>query len=258
MFRQEVCRRLRLSAGEPLAKSLGRLPRIVRSRERYPREEGLVAKALHECFGGIPKEFRRVQSSWLGLHGLAVPGERHHRHAELIVHAPQKHAAPLGKTPRRRSSAVVPLAGEEGPVAGPPKGLGPGIAAAELFVDMEERPAGEHHRAAGHADRRIPAAHAIRTAEDRAPRDEGIDRWRPQVGIAKGPNRVGPLVVGEDDEHARRPRPVGTNRPHQQDRHKCDAAEDQLEPSVSAHDQQFLSPGGNMQAQSPPRSFATR
>ena len=29
----------------------------------------------------------------------------------------------------------MPLAGEKGPVAGPPKGLGPGIAAAELFVD---------------------------------------------------------------------------------------------------------------------------
>ena len=148
-----------------------------------------------------------MRSRWFRLHGLAVTGERHDGHAELVVHAPQKYAAPLGKTSRRRCGAVVPLAGEKGPVAGPPKGLGPGIAAAELFVDAEERPAGEHHRAAGHADGPLHAAHAVGTVAQRAPRDEGIDRRRPQVRIAKGLDRVSPLVVGEKHEHTRGPLP---------------------------------------------------
>ena len=58
MLRQEVFRRRRLAADKPLPKPIRRLPRIVRRGERHPRKERLVAEALHEGLGGIPKEFR--------------------------------------------------------------------------------------------------------------------------------------------------------------------------------------------------------
>ena len=199
-----------------------------------------------------------MQSSWCGLHRLAVTGERHHGHAELVVHAPQEHVAPIGKTPGRRRGAVVPLAGEKGPVARPREGLGPGVAAPELLVDAEERPAGEHHRAAGHADGPLHAAHAVGTVAHRAPRDERIDRGRSQVGIAKGRDRVSPLVVGEKHEHARRPRPLCQGRAGQQQRRQRDAAEEQAVIRVSDHARNVLPARVQTLPHSPPRSLVSR
>ena len=91
----------------------------------------------------------------------------------------------------------MPLAGGEGAVAGPLEGLGPGIAAFELLVDVEERPAGEQHRPARHADRSLHRPHAGDAIQHRPPGDEGVDRGRADVRIAQRVDGVGPHVVGE-------------------------------------------------------------
>jgi hypothetical protein len=58
MLGKEVGRRGRLVAVVPPADLGQRLPRVVRRRERAPREERLVAEALHERLGGGADDLR--------------------------------------------------------------------------------------------------------------------------------------------------------------------------------------------------------
>ena len=71
-----------------------------------------------------------------------------------------------------------------------------------MLVDAKERTARQQHRAAQNANCPLRATHAVGPIEDGALRHKRIKTRRVDLLIAQRVNRVGPLIVGEDYEHA--------------------------------------------------------
>jgi hypothetical protein len=83
----------------------------------------------------------------------------------------------------------------------------------QVVLDSEVGAAAVHHGPAGDADRAAVTTHVVVDAEAEALVGELIEVGRPDVFVAPGPDRVCPLIVGEQEEHVgalRRVRNGGT------------------------------------------------
>ena len=186
---------------------LRRLARIVRHRERHPGEEWRVADPSEELHRCVTEQPRGMDPGGHGrrrhLPAVDSGGKRRHGNIPLVGHPAEEHVPPRVKAAHRGSLAVVPLAGEECPPAGAPENLRPGVLTGELFVAMKETAAREHHGPAGDADGAVLPPHAVGPVERGPPGHQRVERRRPDERIAEGVDRVGPLVIGDDHEHAR-------------------------------------------------------
>ena len=207
MFGEPVCWRRRLMPPVSGPELLRRLTRIVRHRERHPGKERRIADPGEKLHRRVAEQPRGMDP---GSHGLlrdspAIPtgGKRRHRDVPLVGHAPEEHVPPRVEAAHRGGLAIVPFAGEEGPPSGAPEHLRPGVLTGELLVAMKEAAAGEHHRPAGDADGAVLATHAVGPVERGPPGHQRIECWRPDERITERVDRVGPLVIGDDHEHAR-------------------------------------------------------
>jgi hypothetical protein len=108
------------------------------------------------------------------------------------------------ETERDGRSGVVPFAADKGRVTGAAEGGGPRFVAREFFVDVKQRAPGEQHRARGDAGRAVHAALHVGVIEgDAAPR-EAVKVGRLNVRVAEGGDRIGALVVSENEQHVGR------------------------------------------------------
>ena len=128
-----------------------------------------------------------------------------------IAHASEEDRLARLERAEGRLGLVVPLAGEERRIAGLGESLGPGGLALEVVLDVEERPAGQEHGPRRHANRPLHRAHAVGPGERRALSHQPVEVRRADMRVAQGRDRVGPLVVAEEDQDVR-PGGLGTGR----------------------------------------------
>lgn len=120
-----------------------------------------------------------------------------------VGHAAGEHRGRALEAQRHRGRRVVPFAADKGAIAGRAKGRRPRRITREFLVDAEQRPRREQHRARGHAGRAVQTALHIGPIECHPTRRQAIEVRRADVRVAERTDRVGLLVVGEDEDDAR-------------------------------------------------------
>jgi len=152
-----------------------------------------------------------VELRFEGLRGRVVPvgAEVAQRDVPVVLHAREQDLAAVGEAAGVRRYAVVPLANADRVVAAAPERLAQGgVRVGDRVAASLQRKRvapGQEHRAAGHADRRVGAAHDVAVHKGEAVLGEKIHVGRVGFPVAQRADRVVTLVVREDHQHVRPP-----------------------------------------------------
>lgn len=182
---------------------LGSDPGIVRRIQRHVGQERLsFLLPLEEVDCRVGEKLDAVFAAGSLLGQLSLGPEVLNREGiRIVAHAAQEDVPPFLEGAQKRRGLVVPFPGDERGISRLGEGFRPCGLAVKVLFDPEEGAAGQEHRARWDADGPLLSPHAIGAGEGGALGHQPIEIRRLDRRIPECVNRVGPLVVAEDEDN---------------------------------------------------------
>ena len=175
----------------------------MRRRERRVGKERLVCfprPALDKSDHCIGKHFAGELPGHPWRRQRPVGRQVTNRHLGVVGHPSNKHRLAVLERPDERVGPVVPFAGPEGDIATASQDIGHQWHPREVHWNTPQRSATHQHRATRLANSPVSGPHAIGSAETESAVDQAVNVRRADVRVAVGGYRIGPLIVGEQEQ----------------------------------------------------------